>query len=210
MKKTIDIANWKRREHFEFFSALDEPFHGLVVDLDCTRLRTHCTQLERPFFLGYLHKILQTVNATESFRQRIENNAVVEYEQVHSNVTVSRPDSTFGFCSVDFDPEFARFVTAAQSAMDRVRNSSGLGFNAITKRTNEIHFSVLPDIRFTGLTHARRLGPSHGEPKISVGQVRQENQRWTMPIAVFVHHGLVDGQHVAAFLQHAQHLFDSE
>jgi hypothetical protein len=36
MKKTIDLANLNRREHVEFFGQLDEPFHGLVFNLECT------------------------------------------------------------------------------------------------------------------------------------------------------------------------------
>lgn len=207
MKKTIDLASWKRREHFEFFSSLDEPFHGLVVNLDCTAILTHCRQQRQPFFLTYLHKILQAVNDTDPLRQRIEAGAVVQYDRVHSNVTVARQDSTFGFCSIDFEPDFARFVPPAQAAMLRVQQSSGLGLKDTVARNNDIHFSVLPDIRFTGLTHARRYGTEGSEPKISVGQVFQDGARWRMPVAVFVHHGLVDGQHVGVFLKRTEQLF---
>lgn len=209
MKKTIDLATWKRREHFEFFSSLDEPFHGLVVNLDCTATFTHCRQQRQPFFLTYLHKILQAVNDTDAMRQRIEDGTVVEYERVHCNVTVAREDSTFGFCSIDFEPDFARFVVPAQAAMQRVKQSSGLGLKDIVQRHDEIHFSALPDIRFTGLTHARRYGTERCEPKISVGQVFQDKDRWWMPVATFVHHGLVDGQHVGQFLKRTEALFQA-
>lgn len=207
MKKTIDLATWKRREHFEFFSSMDEPFHGLVVNLDCTPTFAHCRQQRQPFFLTYLHKVLQAVNDIDAMRQRIEDGAVVEYERVHCNVTVAREDGTFGFCSIDFEPDFARFVPPAQAAMLRVKRASGLGLKDIVVRNNEIHFSALPDIRFTGLTHARSYGKEGCEPKISVGQVFQEGDLWWMPLAVFVHHGLVDGQHVAAFLKRIEQLF---
>ncbi len=207
MKTTIDLATWNRREHFEFFSALQEPFHGVVVNVDCTGVYQHCKAHGQPFFLSYLHKILQAVNATQALRLRIEDGTVVDYAQVHCNVTVARPDRTFGFCSIDFDPDFARFVPKAQAAMARVRATPGLGLADTVVRNNDIHFSALPDIRFTGLTHARRFGGTGAEPKISVGQVFQEHDRWWMPVATFVHHGLVDGQHVGDFLQRVEVLF---
>lgn len=207
MKTTIDLATWNRREHFEFFSALQEPFHGVVVNVDCTGVYQHCKAHGQPFFLSYLHKILQAVNATQALRLRIEDGTVVDYAQVHCNVTVARPDRTFGFCSIDFDPDFARFVLQAQAAMARVRATPGLGLADTVVRNNDIHFSALPDIRFTGLTHARRFGGTGAEPKISVGQVFQEHDRWWMPVATFVHHGLVDGQHVGDFLQRVEVLF---
>ena len=36
MKKLIDIDNWKRKEHFLFFSKFEEPFFGVTVKVDCT------------------------------------------------------------------------------------------------------------------------------------------------------------------------------
>jgi chloramphenicol O-acetyltransferase type A len=210
IKKTIDLASWNRREHFEFFSQMQEPFHGLVVNMDCTGVYQQCKSRRAPFFLTYLHKILQAVNATEAMRLRIEDGAVVDYALVHCNVTVARADRSFGFCSIDFEPDFARFVPAAQAAMQRVRASQGLGLADTVVRNNDIHFSALPDIRFTGLTHARRLGGDGAEPKISVGQVYLDQDRWYMPLATFVHHGLVDGQHVADFLKRVETLFKSD
>ncbi len=206
MKKIIDLATWNRREHFAFFSRMDEPFHGIVANVDCTATYHHCRQMQQPFFLNYLHKILQAANETEAFRLRIENGTVVEYERIHCNVTVGREDGTFGFCALQFEPELEQFLPPAQAAVREVKQGTGLGLEVADERNNEIHVSVLPAIRFTGLTHARRFSRDSAEPKISVGQIFFEQGRWHMPLATFVHHGLVDGQHVAAFLARAQSL----
>ena len=37
IEKIIDIATWNRREHYEHFSAFDDPFFGVTVNVDCTR-----------------------------------------------------------------------------------------------------------------------------------------------------------------------------
>ena len=45
IEKIIDIATWNRKEHFEHFSAFDDPFFGVTVNVDCTRAvsYTHLT-----------------------------------------------------------------------------------------------------------------------------------------------------------------------
>lgn len=31
MKRVINLDNWNRKEHFKFFSALDDPFWGITA-----------------------------------------------------------------------------------------------------------------------------------------------------------------------------------
>ena len=33
IEKIIDIATWNRREHYEHFSAFDDPFFGVTVNV---------------------------------------------------------------------------------------------------------------------------------------------------------------------------------
>lgn len=42
MKRVINLDNWNRKEHFKFFSALDDPFMGhrtKRISLDSSYLR---------------------------------------------------------------------------------------------------------------------------------------------------------------------------
>ena len=36
MKKIIDYNNWIRKEHYEWFKNFDEPFFGVVSEVDCS------------------------------------------------------------------------------------------------------------------------------------------------------------------------------
>ena len=42
IEKIIDIATWNRKEHFEHFSAFDDPFFGVTVNVDSVSY-THLT-----------------------------------------------------------------------------------------------------------------------------------------------------------------------
>ena len=60
--KIIDINTWKRKEHFNFFSQFDEPFFGIVSEVDCTKAFQFTENEDISFFAYYLHKSLVAAN----------------------------------------------------------------------------------------------------------------------------------------------------
>ena len=206
MKHLIDLATWNRREHFTFFSAFEEPFFGLVATVDCTRALAEAKRLGVPFFLYYLHAALQAVNQVEALRFRIEDSQVYCYDRIHASATIGRPDHTFGFSFIEQHDELAAFVPGATAEIAAVQASEGLRLNETTGRPDVIHFSALPWVRFTGLSHARNFTHPDSCPKISVGQTYVEGAATLLPVSVNVHHGLADGYHVGLFLAAFQEL----
>jgi len=204
MKQLVDLASWNRREHFEFFSRFEEPFFGLVVNLDCTSALAEAKRLDIPFFLYYLYQALKAVNQIDAMRYRIENRQIYCYERIHASATIGRPDHTFGFSFIEMHDDLAAFVRGAQAEIIAVQTSQGLCLSPATARFDVIHFSALPWVRFTSLTHARSFSHPDCIPKISVGQIYQEGSTTFMPVSVNVHHGLADGYHVGLFLQEFQ------
>ena len=35
--KILDQSSWKRKEHFDFFSKYEDPYFGIVSEIDCTK-----------------------------------------------------------------------------------------------------------------------------------------------------------------------------
>ncbi|MBD2768062.1 chloramphenicol acetyltransferase [Hymenobacter sp. BT664] len=200
MKKQLNLAQWNRREHFEFFSSFDEPFFGLVAPVDCTRTLAEAKRLGVPFFVYYLYHALQAANQVEAFRYRIENGQVYQYDRVHASATIGREDHTFGFSFIEQQDELTSFVRAAAEEIEAVRTGEGLRLTETTGRPDVIHFSALPWVRFSGLTHARSFGRPDSVPKISFGQTYLERGATLLPVSVNMHHGLADGYHVGQFL----------
>ncbi|QDA61466.1 chloramphenicol acetyltransferase [Hymenobacter jejuensis] len=201
MKHLIDLSKWPRREHFAFFSAFDEPFFGLVAEVDCTKAYAESKRLGLPFFLYYLYQALQAANEIEEFRCRIEDGQVYRYDRIHASATIGRPDRTFSFSFIEQQDTLDSFLAGANAEIEAVQHSSGLRLNDTTSRPDVIHFSAIPWVRFTGLTHARSFQHPDSCPKISVGQSYQDGATMRMPVSVNVHHGLADGYHVGLFLE---------
>lgn len=204
MRHPLDMDRWVRKAHYEFFSRFEEPFFGVTVQVDCTSAFDRAKASGHSFFLSYLHKALVAANLVEAFRYRIIDGQVWVYDQVNASPTINRPDGTFGFGYMNYEEDFAVFETNATIEMDRVRNSSGL--EPAVSGENVIHFSSIPWISFTSLSHARSFAQKDSIPKISFGKMTETNGIRSMPVSVHAHHGLMDGYQVGQFLEHFQGL----
>ncbi|MFY0482292.1 CatA-like O-acetyltransferase [Flavobacterium sp. PLA-1-15] len=208
MKTLLNIDNWPRKEHFEFFRKFEEPFFGATVEIDCTEAYQTAKSLNASFFIYYLHKTLTAVNVIECFRYRISDDKIFVYDQVNASATISREDGSFGFSLVKFDPDFETFNAIALAEIERVRNTTGL-FTRSFDDDNLIHFSAIPWINFTSLSHARSFTFPDSCPKISFGKMMiDESGKRTMAMSVHVHHGLMDGFHLGQFIDAFQELMN--
>lgn len=206
MKQRLDINNWIRKDQFNFFKQFEEPFFGVTVSIDCTIAYDIAKAINASFFLYYLHKSLTAANKMELFKYRIENDEVIVYDKVNASPTINRPDGTFGFSYMDFYESFEAFVITAQKEIEKVQNTIGL--IPANASENIIHYSSVPWINFTSLSHARRFSTNDSIPKISFGKMILENGKRTMPVSIHVHHALMDGYDVAKYIDMFQELMN--
>lgn len=204
MKTKINIETWNRKEHFLFFKQMEEPFFGITTTIDCTKGYGEAKKLGVSFFVYYLHKTLVAVHAVENFRYRIDNDEVVLYETICASATVMRADKTFGFSYMEFADNIHEFADIVATEIDRIQHTTGIFTREYPE--NIIHFSALPWVDFTSISHARSFTWPDSCPKISFGKMTDQNGKKTMALSVHVHHGLVDGYHVGLFLEKLQEL----
>lgn len=206
MKTEIDIHSWKRKDHFEFFSKFDEPFYGITGKINCTKAYEVTRNNDISFFLYYLHKSLIAANKITPFRYRIIDNKVYEYDVINASPTINRANETFGFSCLEFKENFNEFIALAKPIIKEVRNSSGL--NPAISGENVIHYSSIPWIDFTSISHARNYSFPDSCPKITFGKMTEIQGHKFMPVSVHVHHALVDGYHVGQFFEEFQKLLN--
>jgi chloramphenicol O-acetyltransferase type A len=208
MKTLLDIEGWPRKEHFHFFRKFEEPFFGATVEIDCTTAYGNSKALDSSFFIYYLHKTLVAVNTNEAFRYRIADDQIYIYDQIDGSATIGRADGTFGFSLIKYDPDFAVFTATALAEIERVQNTPGL-FTSAFDTDNVIHFSAIPWLNFTSLSHARSYSFPDSCPKISFGKmITGEEGKRTMSMSIHVHHGLMDGLHLGQFVDCFQELMN--
>lgn len=198
----LDLDRWKRREHYQLFRSMSHPFFSVCVEVDATTLREKCGEPDGPsFFLAALYLAYRAANATEAFRLRLRDNGVWLHDHVRTSTTVLREDGTFAFAVFPASESFAEFQARGRSEMQRAKTSTTLSLPE--GEDDLIYHSSLPWFRFTSFTNAIDVG-SDSVPRIVFGKCEQDGARWRMPVAVEVHHALVDGLDVAHFIERFQ------
>jgi chloramphenicol O-acetyltransferase type A len=206
MKQLITLDDWKRKEHFQFFSKFEEPFFGVTINIDCTLAYQQAKEKGNSFFLYYLYRSLKAANEIENFRYRIIDKEVYLFDQINASATINRPDETFGFSYMDYDKNEELFYQNAKEEIVRVQQSKGL--IPAGSGENVIHFSAVPWLDFTSLSHARSFTFPDSCPKISFGKVTENNGKKLMSVSIHAHHGLMDGFHIGLIAEKFQKLMN--
>ncbi|MEC4048244.1 chloramphenicol acetyltransferase [Flavobacterium sp. SUN046] len=206
-KKKLTLDTWNRKEHYLFFKQMEEPFFGITTTIDCTKAYEKAKALGVSFFIYYLHKTLVAVNQTEAFRYRIIEDEIYIYDQIDASATILRADDTFGFSLIEYSPDLTTFAEITQKEIARIQTTTGLFTREFAD--NLIHFSALPWINFSSFTHARSFTWPDSCPKISFGKMMESNGKKTMAMSIHVHHGLMDGIHLGAFLKLFEELMEA-
>lgn len=198
----IDLAAWKRRQHFELFHRAAQPWFSITAEVDVTGLRSRRDSRESAFFLSALYAALCAANETEAFRLRLRGEAVWAHDALDVTSTIMRDDETFGFGRFPMRPTLDDFLLAGARELQRARRVEPLdlpmaGDDAL------IYHSSLPWLRFTAFTNAITI-LDDSVPRIVFGRRTQEANRQSMPVSVEVHHALVDGLDVARFFERMQ------
>jgi chloramphenicol O-acetyltransferase type A len=148
------------------------------------------------------------VNSIECFRYRIIDDAVYVFDRIDATATIMRDDNSFGFSLIEYSKDISVFSENVASEMLRIKNTPGL-FTREFPNENVIHFSSLPWVNFTSLSHARSYTYPDSCPKISFGKmIIKDDGKRTMSMSVHVHHGLMDGFHVGQFVDCFQELMN--
>lgn len=153
MKYKIDTTTWKRREHYEFFNGMDDPFWGTVVPVDFTECYLEAKKRRTSFFLCSLHRILTAVNRIEAFRYRIENGEVVCYDRIHASPTIGREDGSFGYGFFEYFSDLHEFIRAANRGDSIPRISTG----KLTRSGDRLTMPVSLDVHH-GFIDGRQAG----------------------------------------------------
>lgn len=200
IEKIIDIATWNRKEHFEHFNAFDDPFFGVTVNVDCTRSYQFAKEKEISFSLLILHRIITAAYKVEEFRYRIEGDRIVCYDSLLPEATIGREDHTFSFSTFEYDADEQTFIRKAKAEIERLQHTTGLNKGGVF-HPNIIHYSAIPWLTFTDMKHPTNMRSGDSVPKISTGKYFREGEKFLLPISITCHHGLMDGYHVAQFIQ---------
>ena len=206
----IDIDNWKRKEHFNFFYRMDYPQYNLCMNIDITNFLRFTREHNLSFYYAMIYAVMDVANQSENFRYRIRDGKVVLHNRLHPSFTdnsIEPGDDLFRFVTVDMCDNLFDFV--AQTKAISKHQTEYLPMDKVIGRDDFIFITCVPWISFTHLSHTITINRNDSVPKISWGKYFTEGDKVLLPFSVQVHHALADGYHVGKYVNDLQKYLDS-
>ena len=194
--KILDINTWNRKQHFNHFNALSDPYFGVTIPFNVTKAYQFSKENNISFFGKYLHDCMKAINSIENFKYRIENDEIVVHDVINASATLMRNDKTFGFSFINFNEDLKQFINNINKEKERIENTGALYPPQNT--LDCIHCSAMPWFNSTG--HKEPVsGQKESVPKLAYSKVIEQNGELLMNVSINVSHALVDGYHVGLF-----------
>jgi chloramphenicol O-acetyltransferase type A len=205
--KYIDIDNWKRKDHYNFFKQLDYPHFNICGNLDITNFYKYIKENKLPFFISTLYASTKTANDIREFKLRIREDKVVEHQTVSPSFTVLAEGDVFSFCTSNFIEGFKDFKDNTSREIEKIK--SNISIEDEPGRDDLLYITSIPWISFTNITHPIHMNPVDSIPRIAWGKYFEESGKIKLPLSVQAHHALVDGIHVGKFFNTLQEILDN-
>lgn len=202
MEHIIDKSTWPRREIFEFFSGISNPFYAVTFRQDVTELRRFCKERRISFYYALIYLCCKALEDVPAFALRIRGENVVELgKQIPSFTDLKQGSELFHIVTMPCEGtivEFCERAKAVSSAQNSFIDPAGQGDNLI-------YFSCLPWMETTAVTNERDLSADGAQddsiPRLCWGKYTQENGRVYLGMSVEVNHRLIDGVHIGRFAE---------
>ncbi len=205
--KKLDIQNWHRLSHYDYYKNFDQPFFSISANVEITKLYHYVKKNDLSFFGMMLYAVMNTCNQIEEFKYRIRGNDVVVHDTVHPSYTVQASDNLFRFVNSYYQDNLHEFLNSVDNDIDNAKIGSGLSDDP--SRDDLIYISSIPWITFTSITHPTDSKHPDSFPRISWGKFYKQNDLVYIPISVSMHHALSDGIHVGNFYQLLANFIDN-
>lgn len=208
MVRRVDIETWPRAGQYRLFRSFANPHFAITAPLDVTRLMDKLKPKGVSPFTAVLYALTAGANAVPEFLTRFRGDEVVVHDAAGTSFTVPADDSGFVFCEAPYHRDWQVFDRECRACIDAARAGKGHKGEATEGQDNWLFMSCLPWLDFTAMTHPVD-GPQDCIPRIAWGRIKRHSDGTaTTPVAVQVHHALVDGEHVGAFFGAAQAVLD--
>ena len=194
----IDYENWPRRELYEHFLGVSDPFYSVTYRQDVTKLCGYCKAHKLSFYLSLTYLVTKAVNAVENFRYTIENGRVALLdERVPSFCDLLPGSELFHVVTLPAGGDMAAFCAAAKekSAAQTAFLDTGAENDGL------IFISCAPWVDLTGLTNERDFHVEDAVPRIAWGKYVEENGRKVLGMSLEVTHRFIDGYHIGKFAE---------
>ena len=204
--ESVDLASWPRREIFEFFSPISNPFYAVSFRLDVTKLRAFTRERGLSFYHSLIWLCTRAMERVEAFSYAIFEDKVVRLPGRRPSFThLAKGSGQFQIVTLPCEGSLEDFCAAAKAKAE----SQDFFIDLKDEGIDMIFFSCLPWLDVMGLTNERNLDADDAVPRIAWGKYVEENGRWMLGMSLEVNHRFIDGLHIGQFAKELEMLMEA-
>ena len=201
----IDYESWGRREIFEFFSGMSDPFYSVSFNVDVTKLYSFAKAKDISFYYALVYLVTKAVNSVEALRCGFSDGELCLFSERSPSFTdLKKGSDTFHIVTMPCEGDiidFCRKARAKSQAQDRFIVSEA-------ESPALIYISCLPWVELTSLTNERDFDPDDAVPRICWGGYYEREGRKILGMSLELNHRFADGVHVGKFAEKLAELID--
>lgn len=210
MKHIVDYESWERKDNFSYFKDFLNPFIAVTSEVKCGGCKTKTRREGSSFFLSYLYAILRAVNEIKELKYRVDSKGqIVIYDRIDVLSPIKmKENGKFYTVRILYNENFEEFYQDAQAAIQNIPEDGDPyaveNAEAEKDSINVVLVSAVPDLYFTSIVPTQKHKNGSDYPLITVGKAVQREGEAIMPITLAVHHGFIDGFHIADFFRRVE------
>lgn len=203
--RKIDPNTWSRREIFDFFSKISNPFYSVTFNVDVTEVYAYAKRSGLSFYYALVYLVTKAVNSVEAFRYGIVDGELVLFDERSQSFTdLKKGSESFHIVTMPCEGNIAEFCQDAKR-----RSTEQTTFLSTDKESADlIYFSCLPWVELTALTNERDFDPDDAIPRISWGKFHERDGRKILGMSLELNHRFTDGVHIGKFADALQNLIE--
>ena len=212
-RKYINFSEYPRKEHFEHFMSMENPFANITVNVDISDWFIWLKKKGFPFFLTFQYAVVQAANRVPELRRRYIDGQIAEYDFCDPSFIAPAEDGTYRYCLVHADQPLEAYLAEGKRKMEEALKSEKLEEEGDVQSL--LFITCLPWVSFSSIVmpYSDRTftNPSIGWGKyvrdrrlvLEEGKIA-EKETVTVPVSLMVNHALADGIHIAAFFRNLE------
>ena len=201
--RKIDPNTWPRRDIFDFFSKISNPFYSVTFNVDVTEAYAYAKRSGLSFYYALVYLVTRAINSVEAFRYALVDGELVLLDERSPSFTdLKKGSESSHIVTMPCKGDIAEFCFDAKR-----RSAEQTTFLSTDKEgVDLIYFSCLPWIELTALTNERDFDPDDAIPRVSWGKFHERDGRKILGMSLELNHRFTDGVHIGKFAEALQNL----
>lgn len=200
--KMIDYEKWERKEVYEFFSGLSDPFYMVSFKIDVTVLHEYAKEHGLSFYKALIWACDEAINGVEAFMVSFNDGGLVMLERRDPSFTdLKKGSELFHIVTMEHHEDIRTFCKEA----DLISNEQDTFIDLSKETDGLIYYSCLPWLELSAMSNEKDLSSEKSRndsiPRISWGRFVEEKGRRKLTICMEVNHRFIDGIHIGMFAE---------